>query len=177
MVWQRSKSSSGGVDVVSFDKINATLNRFEETGVLDLFTEKDLGVLTDARLITDFNRFQTDAGVSLQANEAIADLKNMRFKGVRTLLQAQFVGRLLTNPQIQRFLTGVGADPIPRQTFEGVGAITAMVVGDMDEQNRLGVGVIQQAEAATDAARSLSQLLIQNIISKGAAVPGPKPAQ
>lgn len=156
--WERSKVVEQGVAKVDANKIKATLKDFDERGILQFLDKQELDLLRNVELVQDFARLGVkDAGTALQAASAVADVKGGGIRGFTTLVENWTVGRLLTNPAVNRRILGRGLGrPLDTAALKLIFAAGLKIAADVDQEAELGDEVMsligRGAAAASEAA-------------------------
>lgn len=93
-------------------KLHETIRKYQATGARKFLSDEEWQVLNDARKYLEVvDVAEADAGASLQAAEAVSQLKTLNPKGASKVLHAYTTGRFLLSPVGRRFLSGKGAEP------------------------------------------------------------------
>lgn len=104
-----SKLTSAGREL-NASSYSALVKEFEDAGVFDLLTPKDKRFLQDTQIILEIMGDVADAGTSIQANEAVAGLRQLSLNAVKTILENRIVANLLMSKGLfDTFVSGAAA--------------------------------------------------------------------
>lgn len=173
-VWRRSTVREQGVFRVDFNKITATLNEFREKGLLGLLDKDTVRLLTDTQIMQDFARMGVaDAGTSIQAAEAAANLRGVFFgefgSGLATIVENFTIGRLMTNGTIMKALLGKGRRAMDTRMLQLIAAATTSIATDMEGTQELGKDVLELTERFRTRLRRMGEGVGDFVFPEGGA--------
>ena len=112
--------------------------KFRRTGAIDLMTKKDRELLENIRTVQDVLRLRSDAGTSLQAAEAVAQMRGGVMQGLRTVAENVGIAYMFTTPGGIKRITGETASRKPIGDLgRWAGAVAAQAVGDAEATGEL----------------------------------------
>ena len=111
---------------------------YRRTGAIDLLTDADRNNLEHIMTVQDVLRLRSDAGTSLQAAEAVAQMRGGVMQGLRTVAENVGVSYAFTSPGGIAFLTGEEAMRKPVGDLgRFAGAVAAQAIGDAESTGEL----------------------------------------
>ncbi len=127
-----------GTVSVNFGKVRQLWNEYNRNGVLDrLLTSGDKAKLFNLKEYSRFFQIAGDPGVSLEAAQAITDLKhpNSFFRGIHKLAVNTMMSRVLISPFANRLLVGKGRQFGRYWPGIAAGEMMAIVMDDLGDDD------------------------------------------
>ncbi len=132
------EENAKGTVSVDFNKVRQLWNQYNKNGVLDrLLTTEDKAKLFTLKEYSRFFQIAGDPGVSLEAAQAITDLKhpNSFFRGVHKLAVNTMMSRVLISPFANRMLVGKGKQFGRYWPGVAAGEMMAIVMDDLGDDD------------------------------------------
>ena len=122
----------------NFMKMVRDQTGWQRSGADRLLTNADKQLVEDVALVQNFLRLRSDAGTSLQAAEAVAQMRGGVMQGLRTVAENVGISYLFKNPTGIKVLTGEAAQRKPvGDLLKLSGAVAAQAVGDAEATGAL----------------------------------------